>query len=308
MEEIAQGVAERLSLYGIGRDAPLRLYLRPPFDAQSRVVCPPLTRRLAREMRAVLPPALWARRITGESLVPIQGTGPGHATLMLSWAARPTSVELAWELGDFSDGAGGILGAGSNALDLATLSAAERACLAPMALINRWATATEPLPVHRAPDVFSQVIGEIPAGARYRLLGRMPWAEGAWAVVRLPSADGLDRFAERIGYATVPDLEPTPPPPPPPPNGEEPLPPPPAEIEVVSGRTTPVCAEGAPLEMTVWRMAGGYRQAVWWTPPGQNDAIPVEAGETIALSPTCALRLVRVTRKLELIAIFEALQ
>ncbi len=305
---IASGVAEAMSVHGLGRAAPAALYVRPPFDGRHGVVCPALSRRLERAVRAALRPALDAKRLTRADVVRRQGTGAGQATLMLSWRAGPKSVEIAWELGDFSTPAIADIGGAAVRLDLAALDSADRACLAPMQVLNRTRTAEETLYVHRAPDIFSQEIGVIEPGERFRLLGRMPYAEGEWAVVRLPDTTGLDRYAERIGFATVPGLDMPRPGPDPERNAVPSRTPPPAqEIEVVSGRTTPVCAEGAPLKVRVVRRASGFAQAVRWIPPGATASIGVAAGETIRLSPGCTLRLVRTARKLDFIAIFEEL-
>ena len=214
---LSERIAEAFSIRNLGRDSVVDVYVRPPFDEISRVVCAPLSRRLGRAFRAELPRAFSAKNLAEARVVQRQGTGAGQYTLNVTW--RPTGeerVELAFELGDLSRERISTLDGGAVEIDAESLRRGERECLARIDVINRVETAEAAIYVHRSADVFSAEIGVIEAGQRYRLLGRMPYTDGDWAVVKLLEGAPDDPFAETVGFATIP-------------RGPDEAPPPPAE-------------------------------------------------------------------------------
>ncbi|MEM1345559.1 MAG: hypothetical protein AAGI34_13390 [Pseudomonadota bacterium] len=205
IERLSLEVAERLRNAGFSPDNPAAVYVRPPFDDVYRVVCPPLSRRLSREMRAALPDAFLLKQLNGTRTVVRQRLGSGQTILNLTWRrAGEERVEFAFQLGDLSTEAIADLGGGRAGVALSELSGPERDCLARIQVINRVETAEETLYIHRSADVFSAEIGVIEMGARYRLLGRMPYTNGDWAVVKPLDGAPDDPFAETVGFASVP--------------------------------------------------------------------------------------------------------
>ncbi len=203
---LALEVAEALSIRSLGRVSAADVYVRPPFDDASRVVCPPLSRRLARALRSELPRAFDIKKLGRARLVQEPATGDGRFMLNVTWRALhdEETLEIAFELGDLSGDQVATMGGHSELVPMSELRDSERQCLAELDVINRVATAETELFVHRSADVFSAEIAMIRAGEKFRLLGRMPYTDGDWAVVKLLDGAADDPFAETVGFASVP--------------------------------------------------------------------------------------------------------
>ncbi|GMG81443.1 hypothetical protein LNKW23_06560 [Paralimibaculum aggregatum] len=206
MQRLTERVAEAFSIRNLGRLSDADLYIRPPFDDASRVVCPPLSRRLARAIRSELPRAFNAKNLSRARLVQDPGMGEGRFMLNVTWRALfdDASLEIAVELGDLNGEQVATMGGHAMTIPMTELRETERQCLAELDVINRVATADTTLFVHRSADVFSTEIAMIKAGEKYRLLGRMPYTDGDWAVVKLLDGAPDDPFAETVGFASVP--------------------------------------------------------------------------------------------------------
>ncbi|GMG81442.1 hypothetical protein LNKW23_06550 [Paralimibaculum aggregatum] len=312
LDRFTARIAESLDANDIGRRDPAFIYLRAPFDGSNRVVCPPLSARLAEALRARLPAAFERAGRHGARLVQMQGSGPGQYVLVVNWLTAGPYMVLSFRLGDLGTEQIAEIGSGALPVSPDGLGPEPRACLAPIRVVNRLLTAEAPLFLHRTPSIFSEEIGVIEAGTHFRLLGRVPWAEGDWAVVK-PLDQRDEPFGETLGFAMVPPTEaetrrretPRPQPAEPAPVS---APAGAAEIELVSGRQATVCGTHA-LRVRVVRQASspGYRQKIRWYPPGREGSVGIAPGEEIALAPDCRLRLLRTTRKLDLVAIFARL-
>ncbi len=201
---LAEQVAEAFSIRNLGREETVDLFVRTPFDDVYRVVCAPLSRRLARVFRARLPEAMASKNVGRVRVVQRQGMGDGQFTLNVSWRdIGAERLEIAFEIGDLSGDQVATVDGGSVEMAKTDLREDERDCLADLRVVNRVVEAEELLFVHRSANVFSDEIAQIEAGQRFRLLGRMPYTDGNWAVVRPMDAPD-DPFAETVGFAIVP--------------------------------------------------------------------------------------------------------
>ncbi|MGF1446486.1 MAG: hypothetical protein ACFBRM_09835 [Pikeienuella sp.] len=209
VERLTLEVAEALSIRSLGRDAAADLYVRPPFDDVSRVVCPPLSRRLARALRADLPRAFDVKKLPRARLVQDQNTGPGNFMLIVTWRAMhdDETLEISFELGDLETAQVATMGGYSVHVQMSDLRESERQCLAKIDVINKVVVAETTLFVHRAADVFSKELAMIEPGQRFRLLGRMPYTDGDWAVVKPLEGAVNDPFNEVVGFATLPPTQ-----------------------------------------------------------------------------------------------------
>ncbi len=209
MEFLALEVAEALSIRSLGRASPADVYVRPPFDEVNQVVCPPLSRRLARDLRSELPRAFSIKKLPQARLVQDAAMGEGRYMLNVTWRALfdDEAVEIAVELADLTGTSVTTMGGAPVVIPMGELRGPERECLAELDVINREEEAETTLFVHRSADVFSEEIGVIRAGERFRLLGRMPYTDGDWAVVKLLGPETDDPLTETVGFASVPPTE-----------------------------------------------------------------------------------------------------
>lgn len=209
MEFLSLEVAEALSIRSLGRARPADVYVRPPFDEVNQVVCPPLSRRLARDLRSELPRAFSIKKLPQARLVQDAAMGEGRYMLNVTWRALfdDEAVEIAVELADLTGDTVTTMGGAPVVIPMGELRGPERECLAELDVINREEEAETTLFVHRSADVFSEEIGVIRAGERFRLLGRMPYTDGDWAVVKLLGPETDDPLTETVGFASVPPTE-----------------------------------------------------------------------------------------------------
>lgn len=302
MEALADTIAEALDDEDIGRRAEANIFLQQPAGRTSRVPCPPLSRRLASDLSAALPDAFARHGRRQTRLVERQRTGPGQFLLLLTWSREGRELALSYRIGDLGSEQIATVASGSARLAIADLTPGEAACAAPLQEINELRTAETMLFVHREPSVHAQQIGTIPEGRTYRLLARMPYVPGGWALVQsLEGAAEADPFADTLGFAAVPLPAGAPAPAPLPAVIDE-------EIEVISQRSKPVCEGRYSLRVKVVQRGNGLAQRVRWYAPGETGSVGIDAGEQIAFAPDCAWQLVRTTRKLDLIAIFSRVQ
>ncbi|MGF1502912.1 MAG: hypothetical protein ACFBSD_13960, partial [Paracoccaceae bacterium] len=206
MQELADEIAEALSIRSVGRQQLAEVYVRPPFDDVYRVVCAPLSRRIGREFRTRLPQSFAAKLMSQAFVVQRPGKGEGQYTVNLSWRdLGGERVELSVELGDLSDQDRVTTVHGNSGEFLRSeLRPSEQECLAELDIINRVEVAEETLFIHRSANITSDEIGIIDKGDSFRLLGQMPYTDGNWAVVKmLDDAVRDDPFSETVGFTSI---------------------------------------------------------------------------------------------------------
>ncbi len=204
-ESLADGLSRALLSDKLGQARPVAIFLRPPFDDSIGTPCRPMSRKIRQRLAAALRDRFRVYSLDEARVVQAQKTGPGHLIISTSWRdAGPDALEIAIEVGDLGSDPPAWYHSGDASVPRAAFTAGELACLFRPAYIDETRTARADRTVYRDFRNLRDVLRDIPAGTRYRLVARVPGQDRPWAIIRLLDTETADPFAERMGYAVIP--------------------------------------------------------------------------------------------------------
>lgn len=202
--QLAAGLAEAMRADGLGQAQPAALYLRAPTDDRLGTVCRPLSSKIRQSLAGAMKDAFGGAGLAQARVVILPGMAPGELTASTVWRdTGDDGLEVLLQVSDPAANPPTWLHSGTAQIRIEDLSVFQRECLYEPQMVEEDRSAGKRMAVYRDYRNLSRELAEVPKGAPYRMVARIPGRDMPWAIIRLQHLAEDNPLAGTLGYALI---------------------------------------------------------------------------------------------------------